>query len=68
MQSTKAMVIDELYKGQPVTIDRVGLATTNINPKTKKVTFVKAGGRVTVSFSELVAAANYVNLLQQKGS
>ena len=68
MQSHKAMVIDELYKGQPVTIDRVGLATTNINPKTKKVTFVKAGGRVIVSFSELVSTANYVNLLQQKGS
>lgn len=67
MQSTKAMVIDELYKGQPVTIDRVGL-TTNINPKNKKVVFMKSGVRVIVSFSELVAAANYVNLLQQKGS
>lgn len=67
MQSTKAMVIDELYKGQPVTIDRVGL-TTNINPKNKKVAFMKSGVRVIVSFSELVAAANYVNLLQQKGS
>ena len=67
MQSHKAMVIDELYKGQPVTIDRVGL-TTNINPKTKRVVFMKSGVRVIVPFSELVAAANSVNLLQQKGS